>query len=207
MWCYVNSLVFGCCVKCLVIQFKAVKIKLSSCFAIAFHSTLCYIGLFLLISVPPSPHLLVEDLPFFLPLKNSIKLHSPLKTSIIYGSTHEEYGFIPEEFREKVSFPCLPWRFCWILKLYLQRIPYFFNFTPKEILNLLTCPGRIPPVLNQWWGVGCRYYLTIIPRTWMGSELIAHEAEGQMGYWLRGHEGERNNCFSKIQLVGQKYRK
>ena len=27
----------------------------------------------------------------------------------------------------------------------------------------------------------------------------------KMGYWLRGHEGERNNCFSKIQLVGQKY--
>ena len=26
------------------------------------------------------------------------------------------------------------------------------------------------------------------------------------GYWLRGHEGERNNCFSKIQLVGKKYR-
>ena len=22
--------------------------------------------------------------------------------------------------------------------------------------------------------------------------------------WLRAHEGERNNCFSKIQLVGQK---
>ena len=40
----------------------------------------------------------------------------------------------------------------------------------------------------------------------MGSE--SHEAEGQMGYWLRGHEGGRNNnyCFSKIQLVGQKYR-
>ena len=38
----------------------------------------------------------------------------------------------------------------------------------------------------------------------MGSESIAHEAEGWMGYWLRGHEGERNNCFSKIQLVGQK---
>ena len=31
-----------------------------------------------------------------------------------------------------------------------------------------------------------------------------HEAEGRMGYWLRIHEGERNNCFSKIQLVGQK---
>ena len=50
----------------------------------------------------------------------------------------------------------------------------------------------------------------------MGSESIAHDAEGQMGYWLGGHEGERNNnysslpplayCFSKIQLVGQKYR-
>ena len=40
----------------------------------------------------------------------------------------------------------------------------------------------------------------------MGSESMAHEARGQMGYWLRGHEGERNNCFSKIQLVSQKYR-
>ena len=40
----------------------------------------------------------------------------------------------------------------------------------------------------------------------MGSESIAHEAEGLTGYWLRGHEGERNNCFSKIQLAGQKYR-
>ena len=38
----------------------------------------------------------------------------------------------------------------------------------------------------------------------MGYESIAYEAEGRMGYWLRGHEGERNNCFSKIQLVGQK---
>ena len=36
-------------------------------------------------------------------------------------------------------------------------------------------------------------YLTIIPRA-------------RMGYWLKGHECERNNCFSKIQLVGQKYR-
>ena len=41
-------------------------------------------------------------------------------------------------------------------------------------------------------------YLTIIPRAWMGSESIAQEAEGRMGYWLRGHEGERINCFSKI---------
>ena len=40
----------------------------------------------------------------------------------------------------------------------------------------------------------------------MGSKLTAHEAKGRIGYWLRGHEGERNNCFGKIQLVGQKYR-
>ena len=26
----------------------------------------------------------------------------------------------------------------------------------------------------------------------MGSESIPHEAEGRMGYWLRGREGERN---------------
>ena len=38
----------------------------------------------------------------------------------------------------------------------------------------------------------------------MGYESIAHEAEGRVGYWLRGCEGERSNCFSKIQLVGQK---
>ena len=31
----------------------------------------------------------------------------------------------------------------------------------------------------------------------MGSESIAHEAEG--------HEGKGNNCFTKIKLVGQKY--
>ena len=48
--------------------------------------------------------------------------------------------------------------------------------------------------------------LTIVPQARMGCESIAHEAEGWMGYWLRGHEGERNNCFSKIQPVGQKYR-
>ena len=32
-------------------------------------------------------------------------------------------------------------------------------------------------------------YLTIIiPQAWMGSESIAHEAEGRMGYLLRGHD-------------------
>ena len=27
----------------------------------------------------------------------------------------------------------------------------------------------------------------------MGSESIAHEAEGRMGYWLRGHEGHEGH--------------
>ena len=49
-------------------------------------------------------------------------------------------------------------------------------------------------------------YLTIIPRARMGSESIAHSAPGLMGYWLRGQEGKKNNCFSKIQLVSRKYR-
>ena len=39
----------------------------------------------------------------------------------------------------------------------------------------------------------------------MGSKSIAHEAEDLKGYWLRGHERERNNCFSRIQLIGQNY--
>ena len=38
----------------------------------------------------------------------------------------------------------------------------------------------------------------------MGYASIAHEAEGRMGCGLRGYEGERNNCFGKIQLVVQK---
>ena len=38
----------------------------------------------------------------------------------------------------------------------------------------------------------------------MGYKSIAHEAKGLMGYWLRGHEGERNNCFSKINYHTKK---
>ena len=35
-------------------------------------------------------------------------------------------------------------------------------------------------------------------------EVINNYSSSQNG--LRGHEGESNSCFSKIQLVGQKYR-
>ena len=58
--------------------------------------------------------------------------------------------------------------------------------------------------------VGVKWHLSIfnnnIPLTLMASESITQEAEGWMCYWLRGHEGEGNNCLSKIQLVGKKYR-
>ena len=40
-------------------------------------------------------------------------------------------------------------------------------------------------------------YLTIISRARVASESKAHEAEGRISYSLRGHEGERNNCFIK----------
>ena len=33
----------------------------------------------------------------------------------------------------------------------------------------------------------------------MGYESMAHEAEGRMGYWLRGYEGERNNCLILVK--------
>ena len=48
-------------------------------------------------------------------------------------------------------------------------------------------------------------YLFLEPE-WALSQYLMHEAEGRIGYWLRGHEGDRNNCFSKIQPVEQKYR-
>ena len=50
------------------------------------------------------------------------------------------------------------------------------------------------------------HQLTIIPRARMGSESIVHEAERPNGLLTQRLEGERNNCSSKIQLVGQKYR-
>ena len=51
---------------------------------------------------------------------------------------------------------------------------------------------KAPNITKEALNIGISTeYLTIIPRARMGSESIAHE-------------GERNNCFSKIQLVGQK---
>ena len=78
---------------------------------------------------------------------------------------------------------------CWDIIFHV-----FFNFSPCNFI-VETEQSRPPS-----------HPLTNVVLARMGSESIAYEAEGRMGYWLRGHEGERNNCFSKIQLVGQKYR-
>ena len=48
--------------------------------------------------------------------------------------------------------------------------------------------------------VGMPYMVTILYLTLINNSI----PRAQMGDWLRGYEGERNNCFSKIQLVGQK---
>ena len=67
--------------------------------------------------------------------------------------------------------------------------------------QMASYPNRTWLILIKNGIIPKKWYLTIIPRDRMGSELIAREAEGRMGY-----ESSRNNCFSKIQLVGQKYR-
>ena len=41
---------------------------------------------------------------------------------------------------------------------------------------------------------------------WKIWRLFNHYSSIPNGLWLIGHKGERNNCFRKIQLVGQKYR-
>ena len=57
----------------------------------------------------------------------------------------------------------------------------------------------------------CSRFLPLFPTAEPGPGLINNYSSSPNGlwvnsYWLRGHEGKRNNCFSKIQLVGQKYR-
>ena len=60
-------------------------------------------------------------------------------------------------------------------------------------------------ICRVWSSFIANLALHMIPRARMDSEsMISHEAEGRMDCWLKGHEGERNNCFSKIQLVGQR---
>jgi len=67
---------------------------------------------------------------------------------------------------------------------------YQMALTFESVHEILKCDHSNK---DCWTVLFCNaVYLTIIPQVRMGSE-----------YWLRG---ERSNCFSKIQLAGQKYR-
>ena len=84
-----------------------------------------------------------------------------------------------------------------------SHFTYQFRGTPKLFTVSITVKTMTKPSLERSDRLK-KKFLTIIPRARMGYESIDHKAEGRMGYWLRAHEGERNNCFSKIQQVGQK---
>ena len=75
-------------------------------------------------------------------------------------------------------------------------------------------PAKGPRVLRSSWILNeSSLYCKIVKNCILSEVCMKHaaphstnEAESRIGYWLRGYEGERNNCFSKIRLVGQKYR-
>ena len=103
-------------------------------------------------------------------------------------------------FQAEISLPLPSWNIVaitWSISARVQNT----NFHEEIYWDAKTQWVRMLAFLLQ---PGLNKYLTIIPRARMGSESIAHETEGRMGYWLRGYEGERNTCFSKVQLVGQK---
>ena len=89
----------------------------------------------------------------------------------------------------------IAWFSSWLFSCYCFCLLWVSAFLVSVVL-----------VIFFYSSVGLAEYLTIFPRVRMCSESIAHEAEGRVAYRLRGHEGERSNCFSKIHLVGQKYR-
>ena len=61
-----------------------------------------------------------------------------------------------------------------------------YKKTPSQFV-IKDSPWRQLILSSQKLKRGHKNYLTIIPRVRMGSESIAYEAEGRMGYWLRGH--------------------
>ena len=93
----------------------------------------------------------------------------------------------------------------WTLARILIIVIYFITSDFTSHLEILSIDSLVLVFVHSLV-LSTELYLTIIPRVRMGSESMAHEVEGQMGYWLRGHKGEGNNCFSEVQLVGQKYR-
>ena len=79
-----------------------------------------------------------------------------------------------------------------LTQYYFIALLQCFNPFSPVILVVSECP-LLKCFFSSIVNVIIKYdYLAVIPR-----------AFGPMGYW--GHEGERNNCFRKIQLVDQKY--
>ena len=72
--------------------------------------------------------------------EDRLKLHLPLKTSIQYGLTLEEYGSVP--LKNFVNIKASP-----------SKNTIFFHSTPKEILIVITYTWRIL-WFNRGWGVG-----------------------------------------------------
>ena len=96
-------------------------------------------------------------------------------------------------------------------------IPVFFFFLKKKIQTSVTYLER---VTCDWCESSCNrdllngYYSTLsrvepcfknYSPTPNGLWVNSPRGRRPNGLLLRGHESERNNCFSKIQLVGQKY--
>ena len=77
---------------------------------------------------------------------------------------------------------------------------------PRRTAPRRTAPHRTAPHRTAPHRTAPHYII----RALMRSESIARGGLRPNGLltqrWLRGHEGGRNNRFSKIQLVGQKYR-
>ena len=82
---------------------------------------------------PPTPRLRTYS-------EDRLKLHLPLKTSIQYGLTLEEYGSVP--LKNFVNIKASP-----------SKNTTFFHSTPKEILIVITYTWRIL-WFNRGWGVG-----------------------------------------------------
>ena len=79
-----------------------------------------------------------------------------------------------------------------LLSFSAHRMGAYSRWAPIRGWALIRINTVYAPLLSDLREGRVGRYLTIIPRARMGSDSIAHE-------------GETNDCFSKIQVVGQKY--
>ena len=99
-----------------------------------------------------------------------------------YSLTFQDQGHVAKKKRHSLIWSYIP--------------PWLVRFS-VNIVNVLHSKDAIKfKVINNYSSSPCGLWIN---SPWGG-------IEGRMGYCLRGQEGERNNYFSKDQLVGQKYR-